>query len=369
MPRSPRPAAASRPTLKAVAAAANCSPAVASVCLNQAKGNIGVSPQVRQRVLAAARALDYRPNFAGRCLVQRRTRTWGVHFGLRSGQRPSNPYHLRLLEGLALAAREEGQDLLIIDAGDAPPGEVCRRKWREGRLDGLILIDREEAEPWAELLADPEVPLVALAGEDPGADFSWVRFDNRVAVRLGLAHLRELGHRRIGFVGSCAPVERYDTACRREAFGELCTQLGGECRPEWRFDSARIGRTVPPELGYLTCDLEGEWAADYYAALPAGERPTALLTYNDTVAAMMLRRLQVLGLAVPRDFSLLGVDDSPLCRFLVPRLTSLRQPLEAMGAAAGRRLLARCRGESGERVQTLAPELMARESTAKYSSL
>ncbi len=354
------------PTLIEISRLAGCSKGAASAVLNGSKGNIGVSDELRRKVTDVARRLNYHPNFASRSLALRRTQTLGVYVppqpwgGIGNAQ-----YAGAMLRGIERACLERHYNVLILNvAGGAAP-ERCVESVLEQRVEGLLILWADGELPWVDLLLQRGGSVAAVDCLHPHPGIDAVMFDNAAAIRLAVDHLVALGHRRIGYLGTCTAQTIAHNEARRQAFVAATSAHGIDADPRWRFDATRIDRVV--ERSSAHCDEAGALGAAYFAALGAA-RPTALVAYNDLVAASALRRLAELGLSVPGDVSLVNVEDTALCRYLMPRLTSVRHPLEEMGALAAHRLIDRATGDpdsAGDVLRTYcAPDLRVRESTA-----
>jgi LacI family transcriptional regulator len=206
------------------------------------------------------------------------------------------------------------------------------------------------------------VPVVAVAGHRRIPGVTNVVLDQMRAGELILRHLYQLGHRKIAFMRggshSSDADERWDCLMR------AAKDLKLEIRPEWLVQLEL--KVSTPELGYVpTVELLNR-CANLGEAPGAASRPefTALVCYNDIAAMGAVRALREHRLRVPEDISVVGFDDIQAAAFQNPSLTTIRQPLRDMGAAAARILLRRIRalGTDPDTVPVI-PELIIREST------
>jgi LacI family transcriptional regulator len=356
-------------TLKDVALHARCSTAVVSTVINNAKGNTQVSEETRRRVLESSRELMYRPNFASRSLVSRRSQTLGVYVPPSPGAGLAHSYESFILRGIDTGCRAHGYDLLVINlTGELTP-DACFDKFAERRIDGLLVV---HAEPTHTQLLDmirtnPNVVLVDYPHADP--QLNLVMFDNRAASRLPLEHLVKLGHQRIGFLGSCREPANADSIAREQAFVEMVNEIGLELKNEWIFNAHRLPRPLRPEE--QVCHLEAKLGAAHIAKL-GSSGPTAWIVYSDFVAALALPHLHDLGVRIPEQISLIGVDDSTFCEMVSPSLTAVRHPLEEMGKRAVEMLIEIAERPPDEppRIgihEIYSPTLVPRQSTAAPS--
>lgn len=351
-------------TIKDVARQAGCSPAVVSTVVNRARGNVVVSDETRQRVLAAAAQLGYRPHFASRSLVRQRAQTIGVYIPF-AGASIGYPYEAAILRGIEGACRARQYDLLAINLGGDHSPDLCGHKFTEQRIDGLLLLHVAHNATWVAPLAAANRNIAAVNYYGPVRGIDTINFDDRAATQLAVSHLRTLGHRAIGYVGRLAPHPGPGERLRREGFVAAVRAAGLTLDADWVIDES-----VP---AFNRRDSAGEPPAPTDIALetilsqPPQRRPTAWVTHNDMVAIPLLQRLQSAGIRVPEDVSVIGIDDHEFCRYSTPTLSSIRQPLEAMGARAAELVVGRALTEELDcptRHELFEPTLITRGSTA-----
>ncbi len=350
-------------TLTRVSQLAGCSKATASVVLNGAKGNISVGPDLRRKVQDVAEQLGYRPNHASRSLALQRTQTLGIYIPPVPWAGIGAQYEGSMLRGAETTCMEHGYQLLLLNiAGSARP-ELCVNTLVESRIDGLLLLRVNGNEPWINELTDRTDALVAIDCTWPSDKLDAVMFDTRRAIDLAIEHLMELGHRRIGYVGRCVDHRVAHNEARKTAYFKAMSELGIEPDPRWVFDRGMRSDTSRKPGGRA--------AADYFLSL-GDQAPTAVVAYNDHMAAAMVQRLLERGCRLPEQLSVLTFEDTHLCRYLTPQLTSLKHPLEQMGRLAAERLIARTRHrtqagdapDDQQRIQWCTATLKVRASTA-----
>ena len=321
---------------------------------------------MRERVMRAAVELGYRRNFASSSLIQQRTRTLGIYIPPGAWAGLGYSYEDAILRGVELACREHGYDLLLINIAGSQPPQICLDKFAERRIDGLILMRVADGQGWVHDLAQNAGHIVAVDYSSDQPEIDAIVFNNRRAGELAVQHLVELGHRRIGFVGSCcSPVSR-DAVIRQEGFLEAMAAHHLEVKPEWVFTEQLMPRPLAPDEA--VCQIEGREAARHALALRHGG-PTAWIAYSDLVAVTMLQVLVENGVAVPRDISLMGVDDAEWCRVVDPPLSTISHSLKEMGEMAVGHLIGRVEAVEGYRHPgvgarvVVEPTLVARKST------
>ena len=364
-----------RPTLKDIAKLSDCSIAVVSTVVNNAKGNTLVSEQMRQRVSQAAQDLGYRAHFASRTLKEKRSRTLGIYFPPLPWTGAGYGYEGAMIRGVEQACRELDYDLLLVNMNGGQDSQVCMDKFAESRIDGLVLMNINDAfdHKWVDKLLKLNNNVVAVDYSGRMDHLNAMEFDNAAAVRIALEYLHSVGHRRIGFIGSCKERLHEDTVQRQEAFAELTEELGLESDPRFIFDHTILGRTLAPDED--TCQIEAASAAKYFVSM-GKDRPTAIMGYGDLVAIATMHQFMALGIQTPQDISIMGVDDAELCRRVYPTLTSVYHPLPEMGYEAAKYLIGRSsqsEPENSEQANPVyrklfGPKLVVRNSVRTVTS-
>jgi DNA-binding LacI/PurR family transcriptional regulator len=329
-----------RPTIADVARRAGVSAAAVSFAVNDRPG---VSPETRERILAAARELGWRPSASARALTEARTRAIGLVLARDAEQLELDSFFVRFLSGIerALSAADYALLLQLVPEGSSAALTAYERLAAAGRVDGFLLTDIEIDDARFELLRSAGIPVV-LAGRPAGdAPFPWLETRHGEGVTPPVEHLAELGHERIGFLGGRA---EYEHVREREA-----------C---WRAALSGVGLPVGP-----VAHVGDEPGAAALALL--AEDPTAVVCASDVLALAVLLAARSLGLSVPGDVSVTGFDDSPLAALASPALTSVRVDYAEFGAAAASALLAAIGGEPAPDYSPSAPSLVVRASTAR----
>ncbi len=273
-----------------------------------------VSTDVRERVLAAARRLNYAPNAAARSLASAAPARFGLLFS-----NPSSAYLSALLVGTLDELGRRGLQLTIArcEPGDAASERAAMRQILAGQVAGVLLPPPLcESATVLRAIATSRTPAVAIATGEAREDMSAVRIDDFAAAREMTAHLLELGHRHIGFIAG--DPNQTASACRRAGFEQAMRDAGS-------------GARASAAQGHFT------YASGLSAAqrlLDRKDRPTAIFASNDDMAAAVVSLAHRRGLDVPRDLSVAGFDDTAVATTLWPELTTIRQPIADMAAAA-----------------------------------
>jgi DNA-binding LacI/PurR family transcriptional regulator len=305
-----------------------------------------VRPETRERVLAAMRELDYRPNSAARALVTGRTRTLGVISFDTTLYGPASA-----ILGIERAAHDAGYFIIIVSLRSLTRESVrgALDRLRDRGVDGIVVIAPQETA--ADALRDlpPGVPVVA-AEAGPGDAIPVAEVDQLAGARLATQHLLDLGHPTVHHIAG--PTD----------FMEAVQRVDG-----WRATLSDAG-IAPPE------PLIGDWSASCGYELgkrllqQPGGAVTAVFVANDPMALGLLRAIHERGLNAPRDISVVGFDDVPEAAFYTPPLTSVRQDFDEIGRRSLALLLDHMQNGTAPQGVVVAPELMVRQSTAPPST-
>ena len=332
-------------TIRDVARQAEVSIASVSRVVN---GGAGVGPEVTRRVQLAVAELGFQPSGVARSLKTART-----HILACVIPDISNPFFPELVRGVEDAGRARGYATLLCNTDDDPDKEAdYLRLLDRRRVDGLILIpSRDEAPPPPLLhLMGRGTPVVVADRRLDGFAGDVVLVDNQIGARLAARHLLDLGHRRIGIVNRAL-----DTSTARERQAGFRHELeAAGC-----FDEALV------RFGSYTLESGGAMATEL---LGAGAPPSAILAGNDLLAIGALQAAAEMGLRVPQDLAVVGFDGILLSRIVVPRLTTVAQPIYELGRLAAELVLRRSEDpERRAKTHLLKPELQLGASTGRVA--
>jgi DNA-binding LacI/PurR family transcriptional regulator len=321
----------SRVTSVDVARRAGVSQSTVSLVLS-GKSAGRISARTEAAVRQAADELGYRPNVAARALRTGTARTVGLVV-----TDVTHPFFGPVLRGAQVAAWRAGYAVALVDVANDPDRELASfEALRAGPVDGFLFFTVDPPESTGE-------HVVALEVSPPGMSF--VRFDTERGTELALRHLLELGHTRIGHLGSELDAEtfryRRDTLLR--VLAEAGLEPGPYARAPFRFDEA-----LGPALELLD----------------APERPTAIYCDDDLLAGGVYLAARERGLRIPGDLSVVGFDDLPFARVFDPPLTTIRIEPEALGGEAFEALAKLMAGDPAPPGRILPVELVVRGSTA-----
>ncbi|WP_034287157.1 LacI family DNA-binding transcriptional regulator [Amycolatopsis benzoatilytica] len=344
-------------TIYQVAEAAGVSPSTVSNYLN---GRVGrMQAGTRTRIEQAITRLGYRPNQAARQLRTGRTRVIGLV--VPSVANPFWGSFARHLEGAALA---EGYRVLLCNSERDPERErsYLEELWDDG-VRGVVLCSALPSLAHATAVVERGMHLVAfdrIAQPDDPPGLTDVAVDNALGMALATRHLLELGHRRFAFVsGSLRSVNRAE---RFRGFRGAIEAAGLSL-------SDFVVWPAPEAEAYGDVDLAGLGRAAVAELLARPRPPTAIVAINDLCALGVCAGVRDAGLTVGTDISVTGFDDIMLADLVAPPLTTVRQPLPQLAAAAFSQLRQRVEGETSGPGQSvlLRPDLIVRASTAPHA--
>lgn len=331
-------------TLRTIADHLNLTPGTVSAALNNSSAARSIPEHTKQRILAAARELNYRPNFFARSLRLQRTYTIGV-----IAEEIGDAYGSMVISGIEQHLRQNNFFFLtVIHRHDQKLLQTYSQMLRARGVEGFITVDTSITE-------QPALPTVAVAGHQRVEGVTNIVLDHKRAAKMALEHLRKLGHQEIAFVKG--QTFSSDSAVRWDAIVEVARELGIRIRPELTVQIE--GTDSTPAIGYPVGKQ-----------LLARKRPfTAVFAYNDISAIGAIWAFREAGLRIPQDVSVVGFDDIPGAAFANPGLTTVRQPLLRMGQIAAQTVIDRIE-ERGTYVPEIAiePEFVARESSGPVAS-
>lgn len=332
------------PTIQDVARFAQVSSATVSRALAMPER---VSESTRQRITEAVEATGYTVNQSARSLRMRNAKTI-----LIATPNIGNPFYSMILDAVVQDAAARGYGVLVANRLEGDATSRLKDYFYSNRADGLLLFDSSiDLSGFEDLpLHYGNRPIVLSCDDVPDVGIDMVMTDNRDAADIAVQHLIELGHTRIGMLsGPNVPGMVNE---RQAGFERAMARSGLQIQPKWVMAgdyTIRCGVAAGSEI------------------LRLDERPTAMFCANDESAIGLISSLQSGGLHCPRDISIVGFDDVTSAPYLIPALTTMHQPRQAMGRLATKVLLDILDGTSKSdppQLRILKSELIVRESTA-----
>jgi DNA-binding LacI/PurR family transcriptional regulator len=330
-----------RPSLATLSAHLGLSAAAISRVLNRTAAAKSIPKATQERIFAAARELNYRPNALARSLRRGHSMTVGVLV-----PEVSEGYATLVLSGIEDALLQAGYVYILISHHHRT--ELIERSLvmlSERSVDGLIAIDTA-------LATGPHLPTITVSCPLEQESVTNIVLNHKRAAELAFDHVAGLGHKHIAVI-------------KGQTFSS-------DTKPRWvatQMAARRAGLKLDPKL---VVQLEGDAPTHepgYFAAqqLMATNVPfTAVMAFNDVSAIGAVRALREAGLRVPQDVSVVGFDDVQSAAFQNPGLTTVRQPLRSMGILAAESLVRQIGAGDGHppaKQLVVDPELVVREST------
>jgi len=302
--------------------------------------NPRVSLATRRRIQALAKEMGYTPSAIARGLATKRTRNLGVVV-----RDIADPFIAELVRNIDNVALEHGYTLLLSHCGGNPERELgAINLLRQQRVDAIIVADPSVGDSVLPTLEELQVPVLLINRRQCALA---IGTDNVAAARLAVAHLADLGHRRIAYIG---------TARNRAESRERQAGYEQELRAR--------GLTLQPEL---VVEGEGEWPESGHRSMQALLRlpqpPTAVFCFNDLTAIGAMASIHDAGLSVPADISVVGFDGISLGAHVNPALTSVAQDREGLARRAVEIVLDRLNAQNIAPPQLLPGKLVLRHST------
>jgi DNA-binding LacI/PurR family transcriptional regulator len=339
---------AHRVTLKFIAKYLGLSSTTVSVVLSNSPLASTIADATKVRIWEAVKKFQYRPNLFAQYLQSKRSYSIAVLV-----PEIGDEFSSMLISGIESRLAEAKFNYFVESHRFAPAQiENSPDTLMDRLVEGMIFINTP-------LKKSMPVPVVAISDITKAPGVKRIVIDNYEIARIGLEHLKALGHTRLAFFKG--PEHNGDTEARWAAILHACDELGLKVCPEL---TVTMGN-------YFSINQKSMMERGYEAAamlLRNQQRFTALMAFNDKSAIGAIRAIQDQGLQVPGDISVIGVDDLDFSAYFYPRLTTIRQPLRSMGAAAASTLLREIHGEGGPEETVLQPELVVRESTGPAST-
>lgn len=329
-------------SLKELAAHLDLSTTSLSFVLNDAPAASAIPQETKDRIFAAAREFNYRPNYIARSLRAQRTHTIGVLIPELSGG-----YSSMVLSGVEEKLLEE--DFYYFVGSHHHNEEYIKRYSRffiERCIEGILTIDTTQ-------INDTFLPIVSISGHEEKAGVTNIILDHKKAAQFALEHLTELGHKKIAVIKG--QEFSSDTEIRCNSIIETARNFGISITENLIVQL--IGDDPSPEPGYVAAKK----------LLAKNTNFTAIVAFNDISAIGATYALREAGYQIPEDVSVIGFDDIYEARFHNPALTTICQPLKKMGRLGAENLLKKILSDSKDESPneiSVEPELKIRQSTA-----
>ncbi len=324
-------------TIRHIAAQAGVSVGTAS---NALAGRQSVAPELKARVVEAARRMNYRPNSVAANLRRHNSRIVGLCIPALN-----NPFFCDLMQRLVGLAEEDGYEVIVLETREDGRDEAKKLETLySNRVRGVFMV------PTAAWKGerDPNVPMIVVDRIRSEEGLPSVALDNRAAGAAAFEALHDLGHRSIWMVVNSRKI--WNSRQRAEGFQSAARRL-------------RVAGTRVLEVG-MTPQQTAMNLGDALASSP----PTAIVTGSGIATLGTLRALQDRGLSTPADVSVLGFDDVPWMEVLRPSISVVVQPIEEIGRRAWKLMLSAFEGQTSPEHVHLEARIVHRESTRRLGA-
>jgi LacI family transcriptional regulator len=330
-------------TLKDIAGKAGISVSIVSRVLNRKTEKYRISQKTEQRVLEAAKELNYRPNQLARGLRLKKTHTIGLIV-----PDISNPFFAHVARVIQKQAYQEGYSLLVCNTDENIETEIEQIEiMRSRRLDGFIIMPVGLSHGHIDELLTDNIPLVLLDRCFDDLDTHSVVVDNYLGACQAVEHLTDLGHERIAIIQGLP--NTYTNNARVKGYKDTLERKNIPID-----ESLIVGNDFRKENGYIETKF----------LLNLDISPSAIFTTSDLITLGALQAIYEQNLRIPADISIVAFDDFDFAPFLLTPLTTVEQPKELMGEVAVKLLIddIKDRGKASKKRIALKPKLIIRKS-------
>jgi LacI family transcriptional regulator len=330
-------------TIYDIAKEAGVSATTVSKVINN-KGRI--SEKTRKRIMAIIEELHYQPNVLASAMKGKSTYTIALLI-----PDAANPIYAQYLKHIEEYGQELGFSVVMCSTGSDPEKEAKHiTLLNQKRVDGFIIASVFKNEPALKQLIEEEIPIVLISLQRPELPVGSVAGDDYLGGYIATEHLLSLGHRRIGIIAENATISGME---RIKGYQKALENAGIEVD-----ESLIIGINEP------TIDCAEIFAKEL---LSSGQRPTAIFGCNDMLAIGAMLAAKGLGMVIPDEISIIGFDNTVMCKIVEPPLSSVAIPVHEMGRQAMELLIQQIEKKDNMKQRiTLLPELVIRQSTADF---
>lgn len=336
-------------TLESIAELAGVSRSTVSRVVNN---QAGVSPTVRDRVLAVIEHTGYQPNAVARSLATQRTGLIGLVIPRQAQTLFVDPYFPHLIQGISAASNQQGSTLaLFLLHEEAEEQHIYAQVLNRSLLDGVIFVTNSIEDPFVQRLLNSGMPFVTIGRDCEETPTHFVDVDNVQGAYTAVSHLIRLGYERIATI--TGPLTALSAQNRLDGYRQ-----------------ALVSRGLPVEVELIA---EGDFteAGGLFAMQQLlAHEPDAVFVASDGMALGAMRAIHEAGWSVPDDVALVSFDDLPQAALASPALTTVRQPIRRLGKLAAGTLLDVIGNSSAPTRRILLPtELVIRASCGADSFL
>jgi len=332
-------------TIKEVARLANVSPSTVS---RTCSDHPSISAQTKEKVRKAMQQLGYEPNNSS--LTIQTTKTIGIILPVSESDTYENSFFLETLRGITLFCNQKKYTTaLITGSSDEEILDTIEHMNKENRLDGIILLYSHQQDPIVDYLYDEGITYVIVGKAKKNiSETIYIDNDNIMAAREATNYLLNLGHTRIGYLGTDA--NRIFSADRKAGYILALTEQGIAINPDYTVEMTFVPKQQADELTKL---------------LSRDDRPTALVVSDDILAMVLENTAYTLNLRIPEDLSIVSFNNSLFAKLTTPQLTSIDVNSKQLGIEAASQIINHIENPSLLATKIIVPHFMVeRQSCA-----
>jgi LacI family transcriptional regulator len=333
-----------KPTIKDIARESGFSHATVSRVLNK-KGKF-YSEETSKKIEKVAKRLNYTPNAMARYLKKRRTKIIAYLVP------ESHSFYFLIYNGIRKVAKEYGYNIMIMISDYDKEREISNIKTLlENRVDGIIIASMMVNERQITMLRDSGLSIVLVDREENYKNISNVVINNEEVSFLGTSHLIELGHEKIAYISGPLDILNYNK--RFLGYKRALRENKVE------FDNSLV--FIMEGLKWLVT-----YGRDYEIIkniIENNKEITALFIISATLPVIAVKAVRDFCLEIPQDIAILGFNEIPISKYIVPPISSIVLPTEEMGCKAMNILLRMIKDSQYQEFLELKSELVVREST------
>jgi DNA-binding LacI/PurR family transcriptional regulator len=319
---------------------------VSSTTVSKALNNYAdVSPKTKQKILDAAAEMGYLPNAHAQSLSTKKSWTIGVMFAEDNEVGMKHPFFNAIIESFRKFVEREGYDLIFASRNLRKRDTSYLEHFLYRAVDGIVVICSDPHDPQVQEMINSHVPIVVI--DMTGQNCSVVYSDNIEGGRLAVNYLHSLGHTKIAHISGDPGIDA--GAQRIKGFRKAMKELNLPIREGYLVNG-----------GFFSID-EGRAAMNTLLSLE--ETPTAVFISGDHMAIGAMEAIKEKGLRIPEDISVIGYDDIDMAAYVTPKLTTVKQDTDRIGASAGQLLINQMNEKKKMKTTDIIPvELIIRES-------
>ena len=307
-------------TIKDVAALAGVSSSTVS---RTCKNNPSISEETKEKVRRAMAQLGYEPNFQASNLASKNSRTIGIILPVSAREAYENPFYLEAIRGVSqLCNKRQYINTVITGESEEEILQVIKTMARSGQVDGFIVLYSRQDDPIADFLYNEGFLYVLVGKAYAHANQTiYIDNDNLLASQEATEYLYQMGHRRIGYIGT--DTSMIFSADRKSGYQTALLQHNILPRTDYCVEMAASEKDSAP----LRCLL----------SIP--DRPTAVVVSDDILAVTLERVCLEMGLSIPKDLSIISFNNSLFARLTSPQLTSVDINSFQLGSEAAAQII------------------------------